>query len=251
MVVGFFQFLARLSRRKAYGIATDKSLPARRRWPAVRAKIGIAEQDLHLFDRDAEFFCRAGSKYAGQALPHLCGGYANFGPRLPATIDPHFDLGAGFVGSAAAEPGVLVSDRHAPCEAAITLLPAPAKVLAANIACDSVNALPQTDAFAQNLPRRCCPADVECVDSSNFDGVESQVVRERVHIALDGETALRYPETSQCTARRIIRVHRKTIDLDVGHIVGAGSMRCRARQHLFAKARVCAGITIQGRLDRR
>ena len=141
----------RILRCEPHGIAADERLPTRGRRTAIGTVVRIPEQHVHGACLNAQFFGCTSCKYDRKALAHFSRGDAYFGSRSFIRIQPHFNFGAGFVGGATAEAGVLVGSGETPGEASIAFLPRPTKVVAPQIAFNQVDAFIQPGALTHDL----------------------------------------------------------------------------------------------------
>ena len=142
------------------------------------------------------------------------------------------------LGDAVADAGVLVAAGD------------PGVTRAAIGVADGEQRLLEPDAGAELLARAGAVADVERVAPAHLPAVDPDALGEHVEHALHREVRLVDAEAAHRAARRVVRVDRCRLDVDVRNPVGAARVARRALEHLVADARVGAGVADDPRAHR-
>ncbi len=107
----------------------------------------------------------------------------------------------------------------------------------------------EADAGPQLLPRPEAIALGDGVAPAHLPAVDADRLGEPVEQPLDGEVGLVGTEAAHRAGRRVVRVDRAGLDIDVGHLVGAAGVAGSALQHLAADAGVRAVVADHPSLD--
>jgi hypothetical protein len=83
----------------------------------------------------------------------------------------------------------------------------------------------------QHLSCRSGVAGSQCIDATEFHGIQPQRFGDAIHVHFHGELRLRRAEAAERAVGRSVREHRASVNVDVVATVGTSSMDASARQH--------------------
>ena len=132
---------------------------------------------------------------------------------------------------AVADPGVLDPAGDSSVAGALVHLP------------HGLQGLPDPAALRHDLAGGKPIAGTQDVALPDVVSVDPDLLGQQVHDPLDRERGLVGAEAAHRAARRVVRVDRLRLDVDVRHAVGPAGVTTRPLQHLHADRRVGARIT--------